>query len=163
MTPASRLLPVRRDGRPAMLKVALEAEERQGGLLMAWWAGDGAAEVLAQEGEALLLERAEGAGSLIAMARGGRDDEATRILCDVAARLHRHRRPPPDDLIPLRAWFAELEPAAAAQGGILAASASAARALLADPGKSWCCTATSTTATCWTSGRAAGSPSTPSG
>lgn len=45
VTHSSRLLPVRSCGRPAMPKVAVEAEERAGARLMAWWNGDGAAPV----------------------------------------------------------------------------------------------------------------------
>ena len=63
-TTTSRLLPVRRDGVPAMLKVATEPEERRGADTMTWWDGDGAAHVLAHEGDALLMERAEGSTSL---------------------------------------------------------------------------------------------------
>jgi streptomycin 6-kinase len=50
---------------------------------MAWWDGNGAAKVLARHGEALLLERATGARSLTEMVATGRDDEASRILCEV--------------------------------------------------------------------------------
>jgi streptomycin 6-kinase len=46
---------------------------------MAWWNGDGAARVLAHEGDALLMERATGDASLAETARGGRDDDASRI------------------------------------------------------------------------------------
>jgi streptomycin 6-kinase len=132
-TPTGRLLPVRRGGEPAMLKLALEEEERFGGALMEWWDGDGAARVLARDGDALLLERAEGTASLSEMARTGRDDEACRILCAVAARLHAPRPKPFPDLVPLPRWFRDLEPAAAAHGGILLRCAEAARALLAEP------------------------------
>ena len=48
------------DGVPAMLKVATEPEERRGADTMIWWGGDGAAHVLAHEGDALLMERAMG-------------------------------------------------------------------------------------------------------
>jgi streptomycin 6-kinase len=132
-THSSDLLPVRHDGQPAMLKIAREAEERRGGLLMRWRDGDGAALVLAHDDDALLLERAVGDRSLTAMARDGKDDEASRILCDVAARLHAPRNRPVPDLIPLSTWFAELEPAAARHGGILARAAAVARELLAHP------------------------------
>jgi streptomycin 6-kinase len=132
VTHSSDLLPVRQDGRPAMLKIAREAEERRGAGLMAWWDGNGAARVLAHDGDAVLLERATGHRSLAAMARDGADDEASRILCDVAARLHAPRNRPLPDLIPLSAWFAELEPAAAKHGGILARAADMARSLLND-------------------------------
>lgn len=132
-THSSALLPVRRNGLPMMLKVAREAEERAGARLMVWWNGDGAARVLEHAGDAVLMERALGAGSLAAMARGGRDDEASRILCAAAARLHAPRDRPPSTLVPLDRWFRALEPVAAAHGGVLAASAAAARELLATP------------------------------
>lgn len=116
-----------------MLKVPLIAEERRGGLLMAWWDGDGAARVLAQDEDALLLERATGPTYLANMARNGVDDEATRILCAVVARLHARRDRPPPELIPLSRWFEPLEPAAAAQGGIFRSAATIARELLGAP------------------------------
>jgi hypothetical protein len=87
VTRNSRLLPVLRKGVPAMLKVALEVEEKSGGLLMAWWDGQGAAKVFAQKGDAILLECAEGKGSLAELATTGRDDEATGIICAVVAKL----------------------------------------------------------------------------
>ncbi|HET8726244.1 MAG TPA: aminoglycoside phosphotransferase family protein [Alphaproteobacteria bacterium] len=133
VTNAGRVLPVRYRNRPAMLKVATEEDERFGGVLMEWWDGDGAARVLARDGDALLLERAEGAACLADMARTGHDDETCRILCAVAARLHAPRPKPPPELVPLARWFRDLEPAAAAHGGILVHSARTARALLADP------------------------------
>ena len=133
VTHSSRLLPVRRDGAPAMLKIAVEAEEKRGGLLMAWWDGQGAARVLAQDGKALLLERAEGKDSLLDMAVNGRDDEASRIICAVIARLHAPRGPPPPDLIPLARWFQDLAPAAAAHGGILTLCTATSRRLLDSP------------------------------
>ena len=133
-TPAGRLLPVRQAGAAAILKVSHASEEIAGGALMEWWGGDGAAEVLAREGEALLLERATGPRSLAAMARGGEDDEATRILCTAGERLHAARpSSPPASLVPLQRWFRQLWPAAEAHGGLYARSAAAARALLAEP------------------------------
>jgi streptomycin 6-kinase len=133
VTHSSDLLPVQQDGRLAMLKIAREAEERRGAGLMTWWDGAGAARVLAHDGDAVLLERATGHRSLKDVVHDGADDEASRILCDVAARLHAPRNRPLPDLIPLSAWFAELEPAAARHGGILARAAEAARGLLNDP------------------------------
>ena len=133
VTHSSRLLPVRRGGVPAMLKVAVEAEERAGGRLMIWWDGQGAARVLEHAGDALLLERAPGPGSLAEMVRSGRDDEASRILCAAAAGLHAPRAGAPPDLVPLARWFRALEPASAAHGGILVRAAEAARELLSDP------------------------------
>jgi len=133
ITRSGRLLPVRAGGVPAMLKLATQAEERLGGILMEWWDGDGAARVLARTDDALLLERAEGGLSLAEMAHGGRDDDACRILCAVAARLHAPRSQPLPRLVPLSQWFAELAPAAAAHGGILVRCAEEARALLSEP------------------------------
>jgi streptomycin 6-kinase len=132
-TPSSLLLAVRHNGAPAMLKIAREEEERRGGALMAWWDGNGAAQVLAAYSEALLLERAAGPRSLAAMVAAGQDDEASRILCDVAARLHAPRPGPPPQLVPLTRWFEALAPAARTHGGLLAQADSVAQALLADP------------------------------
>ena len=127
----NHLLPVRYDGAPAMLKIAVHEEERRGGELMEWWGGIGAARVLARNGDALLLERLIGARSLSAMARSGEDDEATRILCQTAQALHRPRREPaPKSLIPLGDWFRALEPAASQHGGTFQTSAAVAKSLL---------------------------------
>jgi streptomycin 6-kinase len=132
-TDAARLLPVRRRGVAAMLKLSAEEDERRGGALMQWWDGDGAAQVLARDDCALLMERATGPNSLATMARTGRDDDACRILCRVAARLHTPRGKPPPPMIPLAHWFQALQPTAATHGGILARCADAARRLLAEP------------------------------
>ncbi len=123
----SRLLPLRWRGAAAMLKVVLEAEEKAGNGLMAWWRGEGGARVLATDGEAILLERAEGKASLADFVQRGRDDEASRI-CAVVTKPHAPRTRP---ILPVAQWFAQLAPAAATQGGILAVSAGAARDLLA--------------------------------
>ncbi|MBB2685279.1 UNVERIFIED_ORG: streptomycin 6-kinase [Rhizobium etli] len=132
ITHSSRLLPVLWQDRPAMLKVAADIDERYGALLMQWWDGDGAAYVYAHEGDAVLLERAMGKRSLLSMAMNGEDDEASRILCATAARLHAPREKSLPDPIPLTRWFRDLEPAAGKYGGTLADSA-IANALLADP------------------------------
>jgi len=130
----SRLAPVRAAGAPAMLKLAGSDEERRGAALMAWWAGDGAARVLALDDRAILLERAVGARSLAAMARGGEDGEATRILAQALGRLHMPRAaPPPSTLVPLGEWFRALPEAAERHGGVLATAWSLAQGLLAAP------------------------------
>jgi streptomycin 6-kinase len=134
VTHSSRLLPVRSDGAPAMLKIATEPEERTGAETMVWWAGEGAARVLAHDGDVQLMERATGKRSLADMARASQDDEATRILCAATMRLHATRpRPLPPALVPLREWFKDLAPAADRYGGILTDAAEIARQLLADP------------------------------
>lgn len=132
-THSSTLLPVRWRGMPAMLKLAHEAEEKFGSVLMRWWDGDGAARVYAGDGNALLLERAQETVSLSDLARRGLDDEATRIICSVIATLHKPRGDPPPSLIPLDEWFGELLSAASTHGGILPACARTAERLLASP------------------------------
>ena len=133
-THSSQLLPVRRDGVPAMLKIATIEEEVHGAHLMAWYGGDGAARVLAHDGPGLLLERLGGQRSLLDMERSRRGDAATKIICGVVAKLHAPRaHRPPATLYPMATWFRQLEPAAARLGGILAKSAAAARELLATP------------------------------
>jgi len=132
-THSSLLLPVRRNGKAAMLKISIESEERWGAGLMVWWEGVGAACVLEHEGDAILLERALGARSLAGMVRAGQDDEASRIICRTVAGLHAPRGKPARALVPLAERFQALEPMAARLGGILARSAGAARALLAEP------------------------------
>lgn len=131
-THASRLLPVRQDGAPAMLKLPEVEDERLGYRLLEYWSGDGAARLLAQgdEGGAMLIERATGRRSLAAMARNGADDEATAILCDAIAPLQKPRGPVPAGLIPLETWFKDLFPMAAECGGLLARSAAVASELL---------------------------------
>jgi streptomycin 6-kinase len=133
VTHCSRLLPVRQHGVPAMLKVALEAEEKLGWVLMTWWDGHGAARVLAHDTDALLIERATGTTSLSRLARNGHDDEASRIICSVVAKLHAPGKMPPAELIPLGQWFADLTLAADKHGGIIVRCAATARELLASP------------------------------
>ncbi|MFJ2713924.1 aminoglycoside phosphotransferase family protein [Pseudomonas sp. NPDC087346] len=133
LTPGSRLLPVRYNGEPAMLKVAVDDDEKFGNLLMTWWDGDGAARVLAQHADGLLLERAIRQRSLMHMALNGEDDEATRIMCTALARLHAPRSTPPPPLVELAPWFASLRRAAAQHGGPYARSLLTAEALLAAP------------------------------
>jgi streptomycin 6-kinase len=133
VTPTSTLMPVRQHSTPAMLKIATHREEIVGNRLMVWLDGQGAARVLAHEGNTVLLERAIGARSLADLAGSERDDEASRIICGVVAQLHAVRKKPPPDLVPLTQWFRELPPAAAAKGGILVRCAEVARELLATP------------------------------
>lgn len=117
ITQGSRLLPVRLNDIPAMLKVALDVDEKYGNRLMTWWDGDGAAQVLAHHEDGLLMERAMGSRSLMHMAMNGEDDEASRILCSALARLHAPRETPSPPLVELGPWFASLRIAAAQHGG----------------------------------------------
>ncbi len=130
----SRLLPVRFDGAAAILKISAGEEERKGAHLMAWYDGRGAARVLAHEAEAILLERAPCHRSLADMSQRGEDDEASRIICAAAAKLHAPRTlPPPDTLVPLPIWFRALAPAADRHGGVYVKSLEAAGVLLSEP------------------------------
>jgi len=123
-TRSARLLPVRRGDRPAMLKIAIAAEERAGSELMIWWGGIGAAAVLAHDGDAVLLER--GGGSLL----GQDDDTASRIACATLDLLQRPRAGHPPPLVPLDVWCRAIR---TAEGGALADSAAAWTTLLAAP------------------------------
>jgi streptomycin 6-kinase len=133
VTRTSRLLPVRWRGVPAILKVAMHPEEKLGNQVMQWWEGVGTARVLAHDDDALLLERAVRTTSLADLARTGRDDEASRIICHAIADLHTPRKKPLPILVPLTKWFADLESAASVRSGFFARSAAAARELLATP------------------------------
>ncbi|MFC4456197.1 aminoglycoside phosphotransferase family protein [Deinococcus sonorensis] len=132
---SSDLLPVRYRGQPAMLKVARADEERHGGALMAWWDGEGAAHVYQRDPAtgALLLERVHGQGDLTALVYDGRDDQATQILCAVAARLHTPRRTSFPPLVDLDVWFQALTGACPSGGGVLHEAFQTARALLDTP------------------------------
>jgi hypothetical protein len=151
---SSRLLPVRRNGDPAMLKVALHPEGKLGGRLMGWWDGRGAGRVLAHDDDALLIERACEGTSLADLARSGHDDQATRIICAAITRLHAIGAMPPLDLVPLAEWFEPLPSMAHSHGGVLHDSALAASELSRFM-------AISTMRTCWILGREGGLSSIP--
>ena len=119
ITPGSKLLPVHYKGMPAMLKIVIATEVLYGAHLMLWWNGQGAANILAFDDHAYLMERAAGNNSLVTMAKQNQDDEASRIICSVVTQLHAQRnKPPPTTLVPLSNWFQALDFAAAQQGDI---------------------------------------------
>lgn len=142
LTPGARLVPVRFNGHPAMLKIAIADEEKSGGRCMDWWEGHGAARVLAIHDNAILLERATGGKNLTALSRSGSDDEATKIICQTIALLHgKNDKSLPEfpalpelthlpELTPLPVWFTSLKPAAARYGGLFFRSDEAADLLL---------------------------------
>ncbi|WP_415786407.1 aminoglycoside phosphotransferase family protein [Deinococcus saxicola] len=130
-THSSDLLPVRRAGQAAMLKLARSEEERRGNALMVWWNGRGAAQVYEHDGAALLMERLAVAPSLTEMVRAGQDDEATRLLCQAAAKLPQEQ--PWPELPTLRHWFQGLEKMAPSAGGVLSTALKTARELLDSP------------------------------
>jgi streptomycin 6-kinase len=123
---------------PAMLKLAKDSaagdEERAGFALQRWWNGDGAAAVYRHDDDAVLLERARGRRSLLAMSLGpsaADDDHALRLLCRAVARLHAPRRlSPPPTLVPLDSWFGELFEHADGLGGSYLRGADLAAELL---------------------------------
>jgi streptomycin 6-kinase len=123
---ASRLLPVRQAGAPAMLKLAASDDERRGAAVMDWWGGDGAAPVLARAGDALLLVRAEGARTL----DREEDGAAIATLCAAVGALHSRRSSTPPPTPPLARLFAVLLEAAEPR---LEGARRVARALLDDP------------------------------
>ena len=133
-TPGSCLLPVRYDDRPAMLKIAADANEIRGGQVLRWWGGQAAAEVFQAEGPALLMERATGDRSLMHMALHGQDDEASRIACQTLANLHQARpQACLPELVPLKPWFLELAEHDTTPGTVLHASRTIAASLVDSP------------------------------
>jgi streptomycin 6-kinase len=94
------------------------------------------------------MERAQAGMSLADLTRGGRDDEASRIICSVLDQLHASRNRPLPELVPLTRWFEALYLAADALGGILRVSAAVAPTYLQHNVKPWCCMGIYTTATC---------------
>ena len=130
-THTSKLLPVMHGRRPAMLKVTTHPEEVSGSVVMRWWAGVGAARVLTFDDTACLLERATGTASLARMASTGADEEATAVLCRVAALLHaQDPADRPAVVLTLEEWFRELWPVAVARGGLYGRAAQEAERLL---------------------------------
>lgn len=109
-TPSSQLLAVRlSDNSSAILKITADPIEKMGQLIMRWWDGCGAAKVLAQHNNAILLEQALNQQSLLTMAVNGQANQATTIMVDVTKQLHSLRKPPPPTkLITLAEYFTSL-------------------------------------------------------
>ncbi|GAN59089.1 streptomycin 3''-phosphotransferase [Acetobacter cibinongensis] len=107
-TASSLLLPVTRHGVPIMLKVTSDPDELRGGCLMTLWAGQGAARVIEHDKGALLLERAVSGRSLADLVYADQDDDATRYLCQTAELLHSVPLRHPEQMRPLKSWFADL-------------------------------------------------------
>ncbi len=138
-TASGTLMPVlTEDGVPAMLKLAHAEEEARGTDLLVALDGHGVARVLERSGEAVLLERATGERDLVRLVETGRDDEATRIICDAAEQIHQAsadvlaaREQP--ELIDLKAWFRHLPLHADRLGPLHRRGADLAAELLDDP------------------------------
>jgi streptomycin 6-kinase len=137
-TASSTLTPVRtEEGAPAMLKVAHVDEEVRGADLLAALDGHGVARVLERKDGAVLLERATGPGDLVALVEAGHDDEATRIICDAAARIHAASADvlaadDPPELLDLDTWFRHLFSHGGELGAFHRQGADVAARLLAD-------------------------------
>jgi len=133
-TPSSWLMPVRCGGVLAMLKVFKPAsDERNGTELFRYFDGEAAVRVIEADDDALLMERADGPRSLVAMATSGADIEAAEVLAATVSRLHAPRSGPiPRVLTPLEDQFASLF-ARAQEHPLLARCAAVARRLLASP------------------------------
>ena len=98
-TATSWVYRVHKDDGFAVLKILKPygADEIGGANLMQWCGGDGMAIIHDIKDHMILMEWLGGA-SLGDMSRSGQDDQATTILCDVAAAMHRPRSAPPPKL-----------------------------------------------------------------
>jgi len=133
-TQSSLLQPVIYKGVKAMLKIPIAIEEHRGTALMICWDGNGgAAKVFEHDKNALLMERAVGSRSLKQMVLDGNEDEANRIICGVAAKLHEAKCCHIPELVPLPVWFSALKPAADKYGGIFVKCSAIANQLLNKP------------------------------
>jgi streptomycin 6-kinase len=120
------------DGLPVVVKVARIEEERRGNRLMTWWSGQGGLPVVAHDDDALLMQRATGARSLLAMPAA----EAEEVLAGAVLALHAMPAPPAAvGPVPLRTWFADLIDRPQTDP-LLDRAASIARDLLSDGGPS---------------------------
>lgn len=117
--PNSRLLPVRRGDRRLMLKAEMQPREVRAAGYLEWLGGVGAAEVLAREDDAVLMERVLGERSVVEMEDSGDEAGALRILCEVAGALHAPRATEAPEVLPLSVWIERLHEIGASAGGVL--------------------------------------------
>lgn len=138
---ASLVLPVDRDGLPAVLKLQLLDAETEGEpVALRAWAGEGAVRLLEHDSATgtMLLERADEARHLSTL---GDRREAVRILADLLARLVAVPAPPGlRSLGDIAARMLAATPAAsdrlgAADAALLRDCAAAVREVLAEPGE----------------------------
>ena len=115
-----------------MLKVLKQTSDEQAGAeVLRYFAGAGAVRLLASDAGGLLMERADGDRSLVAMAVSGDDEQAAGILAGCVGQLHGARdHDAPDGLIRLSNWFLALFERQA-QLPVLTRCADIARRLLA--------------------------------
>ncbi len=110
-TPTSHVYTVRHRGTTAVLKLLTplgEQDEANGAAALRYFGGQGAVRLLRCDGQAHLLEYAEGE-DLTTLVRRGDDERATATIACLLNTLHRpHRHPPPAALTPLKRWFRAL-------------------------------------------------------
>jgi streptomycin 6-kinase len=110
-TPTSWLYRVEQNGRNTaalkILKPDAGDDEKRGGELLAWYAGEGAVTVFDSTENAVFMEWVEGA-ELATLSRSGKDDDAIGAICTVIKHLHRPRDGAPEGLTPLRQRFETL-------------------------------------------------------
>lgn len=110
-TPTSRVFKAERGSGRVALKILKPygADEINGAHLLAWYGGLGSAEILGIEDQTILMEWLDGStlGDFV-RADNRRDLEATEVLCDVVANLHRRRAAPLPTLWPLEDWMRPL-------------------------------------------------------
>lgn len=102
-TPTSWIFKVKRkkNGFAALklLRPEAGAEERYGGDMLDWYAGQGAARVYALSHDAQLIEWLDG-NSLSHLVHEGKDATATDIICQIITQLHAQRNMPPPSKLP---------------------------------------------------------------
>ena len=83
-----------RDGVRVVLKITKQlGDESHSGEVLRAYDGDGAVRVYESEVGAVLLERLEPGEQLVNVVKRGNDDEATKILAEVIAKLANHEAP----------------------------------------------------------------------
>jgi streptomycin 6-kinase len=88
-TPSSLIVYVQSPDGPAVLKLFKPPrEEARSPLALIHFGGEGAVRAIAHDKRAMLIRRALPGTPLSDLVRAGRDDEATEVLCHVAATLH---------------------------------------------------------------------------
>ena len=112
-TATSTLQFVEQRGAPCVLKLAREGSgEESSASALLHFAGNGAVSVLAHDGRATLLKRAQPATPLSSLVIEGRDDAATEVICGIIAALHNHE-PPTTRFPTIEDWGKGFESAAA--------------------------------------------------
>ena len=110
---------VRRGEERLVLKLITHADEAGQRAALLHFAGRGAVRLLDWEGPALLLERARPGEPLVRLVLHDRDDEATRLACDVMAGLHQQPAAAPAELRTVEGWgrgFARVRAAGVERG-----------------------------------------------